>query len=79
MSDGLRRRFRVETGMGLVGAALLVLTIIRKDWIEVLFNIDPDHYSGSAEWAIAPVLLAVTVTAAAMEHREWRRRSALPA
>lgn len=36
--------------------AILVLTIVWHDWIEVI-NVAPDHHCGSLEWATVLVLL----------------------
>ena len=50
--------------------AILVLTIVWHDWIEVI-NVAPDHPCGSLEWATVLVLL-LGPTASAVARREWR-------
>jgi hypothetical protein len=72
MHRQLRRRFWLETGMALISSAVLLLTIFWHDWIEIVFKFDPDQYSGSLEWLIVAILLAVTVALAAVARREWR-------
>lgn len=77
MHDHLRRRFWVETVMALVSGILCLLTILQNNWIEIVFNVDPDQYSGSLEWLIVVVSLAVTVTLVVLARYEWRRRLAV--
>ncbi len=61
MNTGLRRRFWVETAMALVTGLLFLLTIVWKDWIEHVLNVDPDAHDGSVEGAIVVVSFAITV------------------
>jgi hypothetical protein len=68
-----RRRFYVEAGLSTAGLALLVLTLISQEWIEVLFGVDPDHGDGSFEWLVVAVLAIVTVASAVSARIEWRR------
>jgi O-antigen/teichoic acid export membrane protein len=59
-----RIRFWIEVALAVIAAALAVLTLITREWIEVLFGVDPDHGSGALEWAIVIVLfIAATVLA----------------
>lgn len=44
------RRFKVELGLAGLSSQLLVLTLAWRDWIEIVFRIDPDHGNGSLEW-----------------------------
>jgi hypothetical protein len=69
----LRMRFWLEAILGVISAALLVLTLLVPDWIEAVFGIEPDEGNGSLEWAIAGGLLAVTIAASALARIEWRR------
>lgn len=78
MRDGLRRRFWVEIGMALASGVVFLLTVLWKDWIEIVFRVDPDQYSGSTEWLIVFVSVVITVTTVALARSEWRR-SALTA
>ena len=72
-----RRRFLVETALAVVSAALLLLTLLWKDWIELVFRVDPDGGSGALEWAITAVALAVAVASGVLAHRD-RPRSREP-
>lgn len=73
MRKPLRRRFWVETGVAVVTSILFVVTLLWKDWIELIFNIDPDQGNGSLEWVIVGFLLAVTIVLFALAGYEWRR------
>ena len=77
MSEQLRRRYWVETGMALVSSVVLLLTVLWKDWIEIVFRVDPDQSSGSLERLIVLVSLAITVTTVALARREWRRAASI--
>lgn len=69
----VRRRFWLELSCGALGAFLFVLTLITREWIELIFRVDPDRGSGAAEWGIALILLAVAALSFALAHREWKR------
>jgi len=73
MTNGLRRRFWPEAGLGLITGVLFILTLVQRDWIEALFGIDPDNHSGSLEFMIVGGLLVVTIALVALASYEWRR------
>jgi hypothetical protein len=68
-----RRRFLIETALAVASAALLLLTLISKEWIEFLFGVDPDGGSGALEWAIVGAMLALTVAFGALARRDRPR------
>jgi hypothetical protein len=68
----VRTRFWVEMVCAVAGAALFVLTLVTREWIELLFRVDPDGGSGTLELAIALGLLSVSTISAALARREWR-------
>jgi hypothetical protein len=69
--------FWVEAALGFVTAFLAILTSAWPDWIEGVFGFDPDHHSGSLEWAIVSFCLVVTFACVLMARRQWRLASEL--
>jgi hypothetical protein len=69
----VRKRFWMELVLGATSAVLLVLTLIRADWIEALFGIDPDGGNGELEWTIVWLLVLSTIAFSLLARREWRR------
>ena len=69
----IRTRFWLELACGVLGGALFVVTLGSREWIEVVFGVDPDNGSGALEWAVVLGLLAVSVGSWLMAVREWRR------
>jgi hypothetical protein len=69
----LRPLFWIEALLALGNAALLVMTLVWKDWIEIVFNIDPDAGSGAVEWAVVAITLLLTLAFVALARSEWRR------
>lgn len=72
MPRGLRSRFWVESILASVTGILAIVTIFWQDWIEAVFGVDPDHGSGSAEWAAVVVLALAAAGFAAGARIEWR-------
>ena len=73
MMNALRRRFWLETVMAIVTGIVFVITLVRNDWIEVVFGVDPDSNNGSLERFIVVALLVVTITLFALASYEWRK------
>ena len=62
MTARRRTRIRIEGAVALFAAFLGLLTMVWKDWIEVVFRVDPDGHSGAVEVGVvlglfAPALL----------------------
>jgi hypothetical protein len=74
MRNALRRRFWLETAMGIVTSILFVITLVQRDWIEIVFGVDPDNRNGTLEWLIIGAFLVVTITLFTLASYEWRRR-----
>lgn len=68
----LTRRFWTTAGLAATSALLLLLTLVWRDWIEIVFRVDPDQGSGRAEWLIVAVASAATVIFAIAARIEWR-------
>ena len=71
----VRFRFWVEAALALLTAGLFMLTLISREWIELLFGVDPDGGDGSLEWAIVAVSAVATVVLAWLARVEWRAAS----
>jgi hypothetical protein len=61
------------TTLSLASVALLVLTAVVPNWIEVLFGVSPDSGSGSLELLVTLGLAGLAVSSAAAAVLEWRR------
>jgi hypothetical protein len=48
---------KVKAALSVAAAALAALTLLWRDWIEIVFGADPDHGDGSLEWMIVGVLI----------------------
>jgi len=72
----LRNRFWVETTLGSMITILAVITLISREWIEVLFGVEPDGGSGALEWATLATLAAASLTLGLMARKEMRRAPA---
>jgi hypothetical protein len=66
-------RFGIEVALAVLTAGLAILTLISREWIELLFGLDPDNGSGALEWAIV-VALVVASVALALTARWDRKR-----
>ncbi len=69
----MRLRFWIECALALLSGALLVLTLIEPEWIEVIFKIEPDEGSGDLERMIVALSLMVTIVFVILASVEWRR------
>lgn len=76
MRSALRVRFWLETALALVVSILFVITLVWKDWIEIVFNVDPDNRSGTLEWFIVVALFAVAITLFSLAGYEVRKARA---
>jgi hypothetical protein len=81
VNDGkreLRARFWVETAAATAAVVLGAVTLVWKEWIEVVFDVDPDQGSGALEWAIVAVFAIVALALFFAARQEWRRPSLAP-
>lgn len=69
----VRKRFWLESLCGLLGAVLFGATLVTREWIELIFGLDPDQGSGAFELAITFGLLAVSIVSGLLAVLEWRR------
>jgi hypothetical protein len=73
MKKQLRPLFWIEALLALGNAVLLAITVVWKDWIEIVFNVDPDAGSGGVEWGVVLVTLLLTIAFLSLARGEWRR------
>jgi len=73
MRRDLPARFWFETVTAVIGLALFALTLVTREWFELLTGIDPDGGSGSLEFALAFGLLAVSVVSVLAARRHYVR------
>lgn len=69
----MRVRFRFEMGISVVTLLLAVITAAWQNWIEIVFRVDPDHGSGSLEWAIVIGCVVLCVVSSLVALGEWRK------
>ena len=72
MSHRRTTTFWIEAWIAAASGLLCALTLIRRDWIEWMFGVDPDGGSGALEWAIVGGLLALCLASALLARRELR-------
>jgi hypothetical protein len=75
MKQQLRPLFWIEALLAFGNAVLVIMTLVWKDWIELVFDVDPDAGSGAVEWTIVAATLLLTVVFVALARAEWRRAS----
>ena len=73
MAVNPRRRFWVQGCVSAAATALAVITLISREWIELLTGWDPDNGDGTLEWAIVVALGMVAVTSGVLARLEWHR------
>ena len=59
-----------ESALACLSALLAVTTLLWRDWIELVFRVDPDRGSGVLEWAVVGACVAMSVAFAALARRE---------
>jgi hypothetical protein len=66
-------RFRIEFALAIVSAFLFVLTLLTREWIEIVFGVEPDGGSGVLEWAITLAFLLAAVSLFVLARHDQRR------
>ena len=74
-----KTRFWIEVTLAGTSAIFFLLTILWKDWVEVIFGVDPDHGDGSVEWQITVAAAVLAVLCAVLARIEWQRMRPLTA
>jgi hypothetical protein len=75
VQDEVRRpvRFWLEAGLAGVAGVLAVVTLLWRDWIELVFGVDPDGGNGSVEWLVVAVLLGAALAFGGLAAIDFRR------
>jgi hypothetical protein len=60
------------TVLSFISLVMLVMTVVKPDWIEEFFGVEPDAGSGSAEALITLAFVALTVISGLSAVRGWR-------
>jgi len=68
-----RRLFRAELGIATAALILMVVTLVSREWIELLTGWDPDGGDGTLGWAIVVALALTTLASSVAAHVEWHR------
>jgi hypothetical protein len=68
-----RRRYWFELVLAGISSILFVVTLFWKDWIEIIFGVDPDEGSGALEWLIVGAFFVIAVVSSVLARREWHR------
>lgn len=76
MRKALRWHFWLETAMAIATSIVFVITLVQRDWIEIVFGVDPDQGNGSLEWLIVGALLVASITLFTLASHEWGRARA---
>ena len=67
-----RTLLRLEATLAIASAILSAVTFVYPDWIERVFDVDPDAGSGALEWIIAVGALVGALALGFAARREWR-------
>jgi hypothetical protein len=65
----LQARFWIEGVLALGSAFLALATLVWRDWLEIVFRVDPDRHSGAAEWTVVVVCGTIALVFAALARR----------
>jgi hypothetical protein len=76
VKNSLGLRFWLELVLGTITAILFLVTLVWHDWIEILFDADPDKGNGLVEWGIVGILLVATIILYLLAGYEWRKARA---
>jgi hypothetical protein len=67
----------IEMALAVLTAALFVVTLVSREWIELVFSVDPDRGSGALEWGIVTILFVASATFSSLARVEWKKHAAV--
>ena len=70
---GVGRRFGFQVGFSAAAFALMILSLIGRDWIEFFLGWDPDRGSGAFESLVVAVLGLVAIGCGVAARAGWQR------
>ena len=73
MRHGIGAGLAVRLALAAGSAALFVITLMWRDWIEIVLRVDPDRGNGWLEWLIVLAALCLTLAFSVSARLEWRR------
>ena len=73
MKDRKSSLFWLKAGLSALSGVLFIVTLAWRDWIELVFHVDPDGGSGLLEWVIAAALFAAGIGFSCLAALELRR------
>jgi hypothetical protein len=79
MTHSVGRGFWMRLALAAGSGALFVITLVWHDWIEIVFQVDPDHGSGWLEWLIVVAAFGLALTFSISARQEWRRSTSATA
>jgi hypothetical protein len=72
-----RIRYRIEVALAVVAVGFAALTLITREWIELLLGVDPDKGNGALEWAIVIALFVASAALALIARWDRKRHIAI--
>jgi hypothetical protein len=66
-------RFWIEAALAVLSAFLSLVTLVARNWIELIFRVDADHGSGTLEWVLVGALIFATGVTSSLARAERRR------
>jgi len=70
----MTRSLLLKSGLACTSAFLALLTVVVRDWIEVVFRVDPDAGSGAVEWLVVCTFAAAALVFGSLARAELRAR-----
>jgi hypothetical protein len=73
MVTHVRKRFWIVASVGSIFVLLFVATLVWPNWLELVFQVDPDYGNGTIECIIVALSALAASTCFVLARMEWRR------